>query len=40
VQLYDGALVTARMDGDPAAAATARASAAALIDAAIGPASG
>jgi AcrR family transcriptional regulator len=38
VQLYDGALVTARMDGDPTAAATARTSAAALIDAAIGPA--
>jgi AcrR family transcriptional regulator len=39
VQLYDGAIVTARMDGDPTAATTARASAAALIDAAIGPAS-
>jgi AcrR family transcriptional regulator len=38
VQLYDGAIVTARMDGDPTAAATARASAAALIDAAVGSA--
>jgi AcrR family transcriptional regulator len=39
VQLYDGALVTARMDGDSTAAATAKTSAAALIDAAIGPVS-
>ena len=34
VQLYDGALVSARMDEDVDAAVTARASAAALIDAA------
>lgn len=36
MQLYDGALVAARMDADRDAAATARASAVALIDAAIG----
>jgi AcrR family transcriptional regulator len=35
VQLYDGAQIGARMDRNPAAAATARAAAAALLDAAI-----
>jgi AcrR family transcriptional regulator len=34
IQLYDGALTSARMDGDAQAAVTARASAAALLDAA------
>jgi len=36
VLLYDGALVSAQMDGNAAAAAAARSTAAALVDAAIG----
>ena len=40
VLLYDGATVSAQMDGNPGAAAAARAVAAVLIDAATGSASG
>jgi AcrR family transcriptional regulator len=36
VQLYDGAMVSARMDRDSGAAATAKATAAAIVDAATG----
>jgi AcrR family transcriptional regulator len=36
VLLYDGALVSAQMDGNPAGAAAARSTAASLVDAAIG----
>ncbi len=36
LQLYDGAIVAARMDHDPGAAALARSTAAVLVDAAIG----
>ena len=35
VQLYDGAIVSARMDRDPAAAAVAQDTAAVLVDAAV-----
>jgi AcrR family transcriptional regulator len=39
MQLYDGAVVAARMDRDPAAAALARSTAAVLVDAAVAAAS-
>jgi hypothetical protein len=36
--IYDGASLSARMDHDPSAAVAARAAAAVLLDAALGPA--